>query len=189
MPPPFAVLIPGDTRESVEDRPVECVFLLDGLAAMRLDVIEDLVGQRRKRRMQQVGRAWGDLPPHAHIAAFLLTITVFRREQGSKVRPEPEFGLDHPGIPVMGSWHARTPRRLATADWCGSTVQVQDLPVGSIARLCHTSQAPPKVASSVARARRSRQGEQRVRRRMVTGMARSSARTSSLYWQPMSVRT
>jgi Domain of unknown function (DUF3387) len=33
------------------------------------------------------------------------------------------------------------------------------------------------------------QGERRVSRRMVTGMARSSARTSSLYWQPMSVST
>jgi hypothetical protein len=31
--------------------------------------------------------------------------------------------------------------------------------------------------------------ERRVRRRMVTGMAASSASTSSLYWQPMSVST
>lgn len=66
LTPPSGVLIPGDTRKPVEERPVASAFLLDMCAAVLFDVIEGLVGQGLKRRMQQVGRARGERPAGDH---------------------------------------------------------------------------------------------------------------------------
>lgn len=49
LAPPFGVLIPGDTREPAEHRPVAFAFLLDGFAATIAATLSTAMSRRTVR--------------------------------------------------------------------------------------------------------------------------------------------
>lgn len=74
---------------------------------------------------------------------------------------------------------------LAGLAVAGAIVPASSAAAGYVPHRCYVSDLAAGFHGSQARV----QGERSVRRRMVTGIARSSARTSSLYSGTMSVST